>query len=74
MRTPQEALEFINGIIESHNANSKNYILPFKLSGLTDWDLQGDECDQQLTEWTNDYISEQHSEACARKDAWRYEH
>lgn len=40
---------------------------------LVDFDIQGDETDEKLAEYARNWASEEHTERCAAKDAWKYE-
>lgn len=41
---------------------------------ISDFGLEGGETNAQIQEMVNDYLSDLHTEKCAEKQAWRYEH
>lgn len=47
---------------------------PFSEGELKDWDFYEGMTTQTVVQWANDLISEEHSNKCENKNAWRYEH
>lgn len=66
--TKEEAVEFINELLTDAGES------PLRDSEVSDWGIKGGETFAQLEEWTNDYLSECHTEKCAAKNEWRYQH
>lgn len=46
----------------------------FTEKDLIDWGIKGGETNAELEQMVHDYRSEMHTEMCAAKNAWRYQH
>lgn len=65
--TKDDAVEFVNELLAA--AGEK----PLRDSEIRDWGIMGGETFAQLKEWTNDFLSECHTEKCAAKNEWRHQ-
>lgn len=64
----EDAINLFNEFLEELGVH------PLSEKELQDWDIRGGESYDQLYEWARDLASEIHTEKCASKNAWRYEH
>jgi hypothetical protein len=64
-----EALEVFNNVLTE--AGEK----PMRETEFKDWVGNGENLtDAEVEGWAKDLLSDIHTEKCAAKDAWRYEH
>jgi hypothetical protein len=67
MTTKQESYNTFNRFLQKFGVE------PLAEGELVDWNFQGDETDEQLSEWAHDLASDLRTEKCEAKDAWIYE-
>lgn len=65
--TKQQATDLFLEIMQQNQ-------IQVKASDLKDFDfIDGGQTEAQVIEWANDWLSEEHSNRCEAKNAWRYE-